>query len=48
MRYLDQHLELAKQLPAGPFRDAVLRRVECVQDLVEAWQRRNETPRAIT
>ena len=29
-------------LEARAFKDAILRRVECVQDLVEAWQKRNE------
>lgn len=39
--YCDEFLRIAPQIPAGPFRDAILRRVECVMDLLEAWQKRN-------
>jgi hypothetical protein len=39
--YCDQFLKVAERLPAGPMRDAVLRRVECAMDLLEAWQLRN-------
>ena len=39
--YCDQFMRIAAELPPSPFRDAVLRRVECVQDLVEAWQKRH-------
>lgn len=39
--YCDQFLKIAPQIPAGAMRDAVLRRVECVMDLMEAWQWRN-------
>ncbi len=39
-RYCDTLLEAAKRLDHGAMRDAVLRRVECVMDLVEAWQKR--------
>lgn len=41
-RYCDEFLKVAEQISAGPFRDAVLRRVECCMDLLEAWQKRNE------
>ena len=40
-RYCDEFLKIAGQLPEGMMRDAVLRRVECVMDLTEAWQKRN-------
>lgn len=39
--YCDEMLKVAAQLPEGMFRDAVLRRVECVMELLEAWQTRN-------
>lgn len=39
--YCDEFLKIAPSLPEGPFRDAVLRRVECVMDMLEAWQKRN-------
>lgn len=39
--YCDEFLKAAAMVPEGPFRDAVLRRVECVMDLLEAWQKRN-------
>jgi len=39
--YVDQFLKISEQLPAGLLRDAVLRRVESVMDLLEAWQTRN-------
>lgn len=38
--YCDEFLKVAVKLNDGPFKDAILRRVECVQDLVEAWQKR--------
>lgn len=37
--YVDQLLSVAKELPTGPLRDALLRRAECVMDLVEAWSK---------
>lgn len=40
--YCDKFLEIATSLPEGPFKNAVTRRVECVMDLVESWQKRNE------
>ena len=40
--YCDEFLKVAKDIPEGAFRDAVLRRVECCMDLLEAWQKRNE------
>ena len=40
-QYCDEFLKIAPRLPEGPMRDAVLRRVECVMDLLDAWQRRN-------
>jgi hypothetical protein len=39
--YCDVLLKLAEELPQGLLRDATLRRIECVMDLVEAWQKRN-------
>jgi hypothetical protein len=39
--YCDAFLRVAGNLPEGPMRDAVLRRVECAMDLLEAWQKRN-------
>lgn len=41
-RYCDEFLKVADGMPPGPFRDAILRRVECAMDLLEAWQKRNE------
>lgn len=41
-RYCDEFLKVAKTIPSGVFQDAVLRRVECCMDLLEAWQKRNE------
>ena len=41
-RYCDEFLKVAPLISEGPFRDAVLRRVECCMDLLEAWQKRNE------
>ena len=43
--YCDEFLKITGELPPGPLKDAVLRRVECVMDLLDAWQTRNE-PRA--
>jgi hypothetical protein len=40
-RYCDTLLEAATKLSDGIFKDAILRRVECAMDLVEAWQKRN-------
>ena len=40
-RYCDEFLKIAPMIPEGPMRDAVLRRVECAMDLLEAWQKRN-------
>lgn len=39
--YCDQFLSVVKDIPTGPFRDAVLHRIECIMDLLEAWQKRN-------
>lgn len=39
-RYCDVLLASAAGMPAGPFKDAILRRVECCMDLLEAWQKR--------
>lgn len=39
--YCDEFLRIAPTIPAGVFRDAILRRVECCMDLLEAWQKRN-------
>lgn len=39
--YCEEFLKIASSLPEGSLRDAVLRRVECCFDLVEAWQLRN-------
>lgn len=41
-RYCDELLKVAPQIPEGAFRDAILRRAECVMDLVDAWQTRKE------
>lgn len=40
-RYCDEFLKIADAQPDGRLRDAILRRVECVMDLLEAWQTRN-------
>jgi len=39
--YCDEFLKIAVKLDNGPFKDTILRRIECVQDLTEAWQKRN-------
>lgn len=39
--YCVEFLKIADALETGVLRDAVLRRVECVMDLVESWQVRN-------
>lgn len=40
--YCDHFIEIAQQLPPNsPLREAVLLRVEYLQDLVEVWQLRN-------
>lgn len=39
--YVGEFLKIANQLPEGFLKQAVLRRVECVMDLTEAWQTRN-------
>ena len=39
--YCDEFLKVAALVPEGVMRDSVLRRVECVMDLLEAWQSRN-------
>lgn len=40
--YCDQFLKIAGSFSLNnPMREAVARRVEHVQDLVEAWQKRN-------
>lgn len=41
-QYCDEFLKVSTRLPMGPMQDAVLRRVECAMDLLEAWQRRRE------
>lgn len=40
-RYCDEFMKAAYLIPEGKFREAVLRRVECAMDLLDAWQRRN-------
>lgn len=39
--YVDQFLKASQGFPPGPMQDAVFRRIECVMDLVDAWQKRN-------
>lgn len=40
--YTDEFLKIASQFSEDSvMRATILRRVECVQDLVEAWQKRN-------
>jgi hypothetical protein len=39
--YTNQFLKIAVDMPQGLFKDAILRRVECCQDLVKAYQERN-------
>jgi hypothetical protein len=39
--YCDEFLKIAPSIPEGSFRAAVLRRVECCMDLLDAWQTRN-------
>ena len=39
--YCDEFIKVAASLPDGLLKQAVLRRVECVMDLTEAWQKRN-------
>ena len=39
--YCDEFLKIATQMGDGAMKDAVLRRVECVMDVLEAWQLRN-------
>lgn len=42
-RYCNEFLKIAEQLGENSIlHAAVLRRVECVMDLIEAWQKRNE------
>lgn len=41
-RYCDEFIKIADKLPEGLLKQAVLRRVECVMDLTEGWQKRNE------
>ena len=38
--YCDEFLRVSAALPPGIYQDALLRRVECVLDLLEAWQNR--------
>jgi hypothetical protein len=40
--YLDQLLEVARKLPDGPMRNAVLLRAEYTMDLVQAWLERKK------
>jgi hypothetical protein len=40
-KYCDEFLKVAGSIPEGVMRDAVLRRVEYVMDLLESWQNRN-------
>ena len=39
-KYVDQLLEGAQKLQAGPLRDALLLRADHVMDLVQAWKER--------
>lgn len=40
--YCDSFLKVAKELPEGSLmQQAIMRRVEVVMDLTEAWQKRN-------
>ena len=39
--YCDQLIAVAQRLGPGVMQDTTLRRIECVMDLVEAWQKRN-------
>lgn len=39
--YCDTLLEFAKGVPLSPMHDAILKRVECAMDLLEAWQKRD-------
>ncbi len=39
--YCDELLRAAGDIPVGNFRDAILRRAECVMDLLEEWQKRD-------
>ena len=38
--YCETLVKAAERFPQGAMRDAILRRAECVMDLVEAWQER--------
>ena len=40
--YCDEFFKVAGNLPEGLLKNAVLRRIECCMDLLEAWQKRNE------
>jgi len=40
-KYCDALLEAAKTFELGPMHDAILRRVECAMDLLDAWQKRD-------
>lgn len=39
--YCDEFMKVGDSLPEGLLKQAVIRRIECVMDLVEAWQKRN-------
>lgn len=41
--YCDRLTKVVEVMPDGPYKDAVLHRVECVMDLLEAWQKREWT-----
>jgi hypothetical protein len=40
-QYCDEFLKITATLPEGLLKQATLRRVECVMDLLDAWQKRN-------
>lgn len=40
-RYCDEFLKIAATMPDGVMKDTILRRVECVMDVLDAWQLRN-------
>ena len=46
-QYVGDLLKAGNNLAPGPFQDAVLRRAECVMDLVEAWRIRNNPLRTV-
>lgn len=38
--YCDTLLRVATGMPTGPIRDAIMHRIGCCMDLLEAWQTR--------